>query len=59
MFHAWRTPPTDEQLKAAARRESDRIWAQVSQMGIHVELLAQQRLEELEASLKQDADRRQ
>jgi hypothetical protein len=59
MFQAWRRPLTDEELKEAARRETERIMAQVEQMGIQVELLAHQRLEELEAMLKADAERRQ
>lgn len=53
MFERLRRPPTDEELKAAARRETDRLKAELARQGIRVEMATLRTIDDLEQQLRQ------
>lgn len=46
-------PHTDEPLKAAARRETDRLKAELMRMDIRIELTTRRAIEQLEQQLRE------
>lgn len=59
MLARFRPQRTDEDLKAAAQRETDRLKAQLEQYGIQVELATHYTIESLERELRASAAERQ
>lgn len=59
MLERFRPRRTDEDLKAAALRETERLKAQLEQYGIQVELATHYTIETLERELRASATERQ
>lgn len=52
MLERLRHPPTDEELKAAARRETDRLKAELARQGIRFEMATHHTINNLEHELR-------
>lgn len=52
MLQRWFPRRSDDELKEAARRETDRLRAELTRQGIRVEMATQRTLDDLESQLR-------
>lgn len=52
MLHRWLLDPSDDELKAAAQRETERLRQELERLDVRVELATFRRVEELEQELR-------
>lgn len=52
MLHRWFPEPSDDELKAAAHRETERLKAELERLDIRVELATHHTIERLEQELR-------
>lgn len=54
MFGLFRRPPSDDELKDAARRATERMRAELARQGISVEMATHRKIDDLEQELRRD-----
>jgi hypothetical protein len=53
MIARWFPGPSDDELKAAARRETERLQAELERMDVRIELATHRSIQELERELRE------